>query len=76
MVGLVLVRRISKERLRRTADGRVCVTLKRAWRDGTTLLLFEPLEFLERHGERPGGEVEVSPPPDLVGDGTVDPSGA
>jgi len=30
------------------ADGRVRVRLKRAWHDGTTHLLFEPLEFLEK----------------------------
>jgi hypothetical protein len=30
------------------ADGRVRVALKRAWRDGTTRLLFDPLEFLEK----------------------------
>ena len=29
-------------------DGRARVRLKRAWRDGTTHLLFEPVEFLEK----------------------------
>jgi len=29
-------------------DGRVQVRLKRAWSDGTTHLLFEPVEFLEK----------------------------
>ncbi|MDO8479692.1 MAG: hypothetical protein Q7W02_26555 [Candidatus Rokubacteria bacterium] len=29
-------------------DGRVLVTLKAAWRDGTTHVLFEPIEFLEK----------------------------
>jgi len=31
-----------------TGDGRVLVTLKQAWSDGTTPLLFEPVEFLEK----------------------------
>ncbi len=30
------------------ADGRVLVELKRVWADGTSHLLFEPLEFLEK----------------------------
>ena len=38
----------AENRLRRMADGRVRVRLKRAWHDGTTHLLFEPLEFLEK----------------------------
>ena len=37
-----------QERVRRLTDGRVVVELKRAWADGTTHLLFEPLEFLEK----------------------------
>jgi hypothetical protein len=32
--------------LRLRADGRLAVTLKTAWRDGTTHLVFEPAEFL------------------------------
>lgn len=32
------------------SDGRVLVELKSAWRDGTTHLLFEPIEFLYRSG--------------------------
>jgi len=39
---------LAEDHLRRLADGRVRVTLKRAWSDGTTHLLFDPLEFLER----------------------------
>jgi len=31
-----------------SVHGRVAVTLKRAWQDGTTRLVFEPLEFLAR----------------------------
>lgn len=34
--------------MRLRADGWVAVKLKRAWRDGTTHLVFEPLEFLAK----------------------------
>src|SRR5262249_34605608 len=39
---------IAQERLSRTADGRILLTLKTEWSDGTTAFLFEPLELLER----------------------------
>lgn len=39
---------LAQQRLRRRADGRVLVELRKAWRDGTTHLLFEPAEFLEQ----------------------------
>jgi hypothetical protein len=39
---------IAQERLSRTADGRLPLTLKAEWSDGTTHLLFEPIELLER----------------------------
>jgi hypothetical protein len=39
---------IAQERLTRTADGRVLLTLKAEWSDGTTHLLLEPIELLER----------------------------
>jgi Putative transposase len=39
---------IAQERLTRTADGSVLLTLKAEWSDGTTHLLFEPIELLER----------------------------
>ena len=39
---------VAQERLRLLADGRVLVQLKQAWADGTSHLLFEPLEFLEK----------------------------
>jgi hypothetical protein len=32
----------------RTADGQVILDLRRRWADGTTQLLFEPVELLER----------------------------
>ncbi|HEV8676687.1 MAG TPA: transposase, partial [Methylomirabilota bacterium] len=37
-----------QDRVRLRADGRVVVKLKAAWRDGTTHLVFEPLEFLAK----------------------------
>jgi hypothetical protein len=39
---------IAQQRLTRTADGRVLLTLKAEWTDGTTNLLFETVELLER----------------------------
>ena len=39
---------LAEDRLRRLADGRVRVELKRRWSDGTTHLLFQPVEFLEK----------------------------
>jgi hypothetical protein len=39
---------LAKDRLRLLADGRVRVELRRAWYDGTTHLLFEPVAFLEK----------------------------
>ena len=38
----------ARDRLHLTGDGRVVLTLKTAWTDGTRHLLFEPLEFLEK----------------------------
>ena len=37
-----------QDRLRLRADGRLVRQLKTAWRDGTTHLVFEPLEFLAK----------------------------
>jgi putative transposase len=39
---------IAQDRLTRTADGRGLLTLKAEWSDGTTHLLFEPIELLEK----------------------------
>jgi len=39
---------LAENRLRHLADGRVRLELKHPWRDGTTHLLFEPVEFLEK----------------------------
>ena len=34
--------------MRLRADGRVLIELKTAWRDGTSHLVFDPIEFLEK----------------------------
>ena len=39
---------VAQDRLRLLGDGRVLLTLKTAWADGTRHLLFEPLELLEK----------------------------
>ncbi len=39
---------LADDRLQLLGDGRVRVQLKRAWSDGTTHLLFEPVELLEK----------------------------
>ena len=39
---------VAQERLRRLSDGRIVLTLKTAWADGTRQLVFEPLELLEK----------------------------
>ncbi len=39
---------MAQDRLRLLADGRVVLTLKTAWADGTHHLMFEPLELLEK----------------------------
>ncbi|MBW2281154.1 MAG: transposase [Deltaproteobacteria bacterium] len=39
---------IATDRLSRLADGNVCYRLRRAWRDGTTHVVLEPLELIER----------------------------
>lgn len=39
---------VAQDRLRLLDDGRVVLTLKTAWADGTRQLLFEPLELLEK----------------------------
>ena len=39
---------LAENRLRRLADGRVRLELKRPWGDGTACLLFEPVELLEK----------------------------
>ncbi|MBI2217646.1 MAG: transposase [Candidatus Rokubacteria bacterium] len=39
---------VAQDRLRLLDDGRIVLTLKTAWADGTRQLLFEPLELLEK----------------------------
>lgn len=39
---------VAQDRLRLLDDGRIMLTLKSAWADGTRQLLFEPLELLEK----------------------------
>lgn len=39
---------VGQHRLRRLLDGRVALALQREWADGTTHLIFEPNELLER----------------------------
>lgn len=39
---------IAQERLERLADGRLHFTMKKPWRDGTTALVFEPLDLVAR----------------------------
>jgi hypothetical protein len=39
---------LAQDRVRRRADGRILLTLKTVWRDGTAQLLFEPIEFMEK----------------------------
>ncbi|PYM54813.1 MAG: IS91 family transposase, partial [Candidatus Rokuibacteriota bacterium] len=39
---------LAQDRLRLRADGGLAIRLKQAWRDGTTHLVFEPLEFLAK----------------------------
>src|SRR4029453_17166412 len=55
---------IAQERLGRTRDGRVLLTLKAEWSDGTTHLLFDPIELLERFGRvdaAPAHQPRVAP---------------
>jgi hypothetical protein len=47
---------VATERLSRLADGRLLYRLKRRWRDGTTHMIFEPPELLEKL-------VSLVPPP-------------
>jgi hypothetical protein len=39
---------LAQDRLRLRTDGCLAIKLKRGWRDGTTHLVFEPLEFLAK----------------------------
>jgi hypothetical protein len=39
---------VAAERLQVTAEGQVRVTFRQPWRDGTTAIVFDPVEFLGR----------------------------
>ena len=39
---------LARKRLQELPDGRIALGLKRSWDDGTTHILFQPLELLER----------------------------
>ena len=39
---------VAADRLQRTADDEVIVSLRRPWRDGTTAIVLSPLELIER----------------------------
>ena len=39
---------LARDRVRLRADGRVLVELKTAWRDGTSHLVLDPIEFMEK----------------------------
>ena len=39
---------IATERLTECEDGRIAYALRHPWRDGTTAVLFEPLELIEK----------------------------
>lgn len=43
---------IADERLARNKDGQVVLMLKMPYRDGTTLIVLSPLEFMQRLGVR------------------------
>jgi hypothetical protein len=44
----VLRPRVTSERLALTADGQVRLALRHSWADGTTHVVFDPVEFLGR----------------------------
>jgi hypothetical protein len=39
---------IAQERLERLADGRIRYTMKKAWRDGTKAVVFQPMDLVAR----------------------------
>jgi len=43
---------LGQERLRVSSNGQVVLDLRRRWADGTTQLVFDPVEFLERLAAR------------------------
>ncbi len=53
---------VSTQRLSRLDDGRLLYRLKHRWRDGTTHVVFEPLELLEKLAA-PGASAPLPPRP-------------
>jgi hypothetical protein len=47
---------LAQDRLRQLDDGRVVLTLKSPWADGTRELLFEPLTLLEKLADSPAAD--------------------
>jgi hypothetical protein len=47
---------VAQDRLRQLDDGRVVLTLKSPWADGTRQLLFEPLTLLEKLADSPAAD--------------------
>lgn len=48
LCGYILRAPLASDRLHLTHDGRVRMALRQPWRDGTTALVFDPVEFLGR----------------------------
>ena len=46
---------VAQDRLQLTAEGQVVLQLRHPWSDGTTHLLLDPLELLERLAGTPSG---------------------
>jgi hypothetical protein len=47
-------RAVAQDRRRLTEDGRIVLELKTTWQDGTSHLVFEPLDLLARRAAPPG----------------------
>jgi len=52
---------VAQDRLRLTAEGQVVLQLRHPWADGTTHLLFDPLELLERLAVLPFDSAQGTP---------------
>jgi hypothetical protein len=50
---------VAADRLRLTETGQVVLALRQRWRDGTTDLLFDPIELLERLAALPRGRAST-----------------
>jgi hypothetical protein len=65
---------LAYDRLTKHADGRYLLRMKARWRDGTTHLLFEPIELMERSQPERGSKVHYQDARDavVVGRGIVE----